>query len=73
MNYFVYVNEAMHVWRFVHFSPDAPDGDAAIDEAVAEARAMGAEPNGSYMATPFDAVTTRLVGAPRFAARHPGS
>lgn len=58
-SYFVYVGAGRHIWRFVHFAAAARDGDQAIEEATAEARAMGNEPAETYLAVPASACTTR--------------
>jgi len=50
------------MWRFVYFSREVADGEAAIREAWAEAIEMGETPEGSYMAAPFSALTTMTVG-----------
>ena len=61
-SYFVYVGSGRHLWRFVYFATSARSGDDAIDQAVAEARAMGTTVDSAdYMAVPFGAITTRTV------------
>lgn len=57
-SWFVYCLQGRHLWRFIFFAPAAVSGAEAIDQAVAEARALGNEIEGSYMAAPLSALWT---------------
>jgi hypothetical protein len=60
-SYFVYVSAGRHLWRFVYFAKAAATGTDAISQAVVEARTMGNDGIGGYLAVPLSACTTETV------------
>lgn len=73
-DYFVYVRDARHVWRFVYLARMARSGDEAIEWARAEGLALGNGEAADYMACPASAITTRTFEAQSGVIdREPGS
>jgi hypothetical protein len=69
-NYFVYINDRKHIWRFVYFARRATSGEHAIEMAWAEARATGQPIIEGYMAVPADEITTREAPEGRISAAY---